>query len=418
MCQICQKVHRRGAATKQHKLLLGDDMPKEPVKAAEDKPVNENDTGRMHSHLTQGKQGDQSEQNECDPEEGKQSDQREGQQNDPTERKQCASTEGKQDAEGRQGGRRERKQGSSPKGKQVDLKESGSGRTGTSCSMRAVYLEQLVVGSESDQYYTAVNALEVLEDGSLLVCDYGNYKVKHFDAEHELQCEVKLPAEPYGMAMLGPIDFKSSGDAVEALITIPSESCLQKIRVKSRRVKSGSKISLEEKLVTTLKCEKIMAFQGNFIVTAYDDMYFCLSLIGKTGKVMRSIYDEPRKSLDIFKSYYEMAVSHDKNIVFITNKKSGCVGISMMDGSVLSKYKEPGEANHYGISADPSGVVYVACCDTDKVVAIGEKTSEKVQDVVNLKDLKPSFVVYKEFGRKLFIGQAKTNKILCYQIRT
>ena len=215
--------------------------------------------------------------------------------------------------------------------------------------------------------------------------------------------------------MLNTVDLKPSADAFEALVTLPSESCLQKIRVKSRRVKSGSKISLEGKMTTTLKCEKIMAFHGNFIVTAYDDMYFCLSVIDKMGKVIRSIYDEPKKSLDIFKNYYEMAVSPDEKTVFITNKKLGCVGISI-NGSVLFKYKERGEANHYGISADPSGMVYVACCDTDKVVAIS-KTGKKVQDIVTLKDLKPSFVVYKDFGRKLFVGQANTNKILCYQIK-
>ena len=48
MCLSCQKVHRRGAATKQHKLLTGEDMPKDPDKVTEDKPVG--DTGLEGQH--------------------------------------------------------------------------------------------------------------------------------------------------------------------------------------------------------------------------------------------------------------------------------------------------------------------------------------------------------------------------------
>lgn len=286
-------------------------------------------------------------------------------------------------------------------------KQQGGNHTGTAepttdnaKDKRSVYLEHIVVGAALDKYNVAINALEVTSEDLLLVCDYGNYKVKLLNPENELLSEVSLSSEPYGMALL---------DSSEAIVTLPKDSCLQLVKIKS-----GRTLILEDKIKTKLCCEKIMGYEENFIVTAYDDIYFNISIIDKKGKVLRSIYNEPRKSLHVFKSYNEMAVSPDKTTIYITNKKVGCVGISL-EGKTLFGFKESGESNHYGICTDSDGLVYIACYDTDKIVLINNM-GKKIKDIVSLKGLKPSYVGYSHTDSKLFVEQVNTNKVLCYQI--
>ena len=269
--------------------------------------------------------------------------------------------------------------------------------------MNAVYLEQLAVGSDTDKYYAQVNARETMIDGSILVCDYGNYKLKYYDADGDFLNEISLSSEPYGMAQLS---------STEVIVTLPKESHLQIVKIKS-----GSRLGLGKKLKTKLRCEKILKYydeliNDEFLVVAYDDMYYCIIRMVSNGKILESLYSEPKQSLDIFESYYEIALSPDQEILYVTNKKSGLLGMSLK-GEIVLKYQEPGEDNHYGVSIDPEGKIYIACYDNDKIVIVN-KNGEKVKDLVSLKDMRPSYVEYNAKENKLYVGQSNSNKILCY----
>ena len=232
----------------------------------------------------------------------------------------------------------------------------------------------------------------------MLVCDYGNYKLKYYDADGDFLNEISLPSEPYGMAKLNP---------TQVIVTLPKDSHLQIVTIKS-----SSRLALGKKIKTKLRCEKILGYHDAYLVVAYDDMYYCLSRMDSNGKFQQSFYSEPKQSLDIFESYYEIALSPDTEILYVTNKKSGLQGLSLK-GEIVLKYQEPGEDNHYGLSTDLEGNIYIACYDNDKIVIVNNK-GEKVKDLVSLKDLRPSYVEYNAWQYKLYVGQTNSNKILCY----
>ena len=269
-----------------------------------------------------------------------------------------------------------------------------------SSDINAVYLEQIAVGSETDKYYAYLIAREDMIDGSMLVCDSDNRKLKYYDANGDFLNEIGLSCEPYGM-------IQSS--STEAIVTQPEEFHLQIVKIKS-----GSQLEFGKRLKTKLKCEKILRYHDTFLAVASDDMYCCISRMDSNGKILQSLYSEPIQSLHIFESYYAIALSPDKDILYVANMKKGILGISL-NGEIVLNYQEPGEEKHYGVTTDQEGNIYIACFDHNKIVMVN-KHGRKVKDLVSLKDLQPIYVEYNAIENKLYVGQLNSNKMLCYQI--
>ena len=269
-----------------------------------------------------------------------------------------------------------------------------------SSDINAVYLEQIAVGSETDQYYAFLLARETMIDGSMLVCDSDNRKLKYYDANGDFLNEIGLSCEPYGMAKIS---------STEVIVTQPEEFHLQIVQITS-----ASQLAFGKRLKTKLKCEKILRYHDTFLAVASDDMYCCISRMDSNGKILQSLYSEPMQSLHIFESYYAIALSPDQKILYVANMKKGLLGISLKGENVLN-YQEPGEEKHYGVTTDSEGNIYVACFDHDKIVMVN-KNGGKVKDLVSLKDLQPNYVEYNVIENKLYVGRLNSNKMLCYQI--
>ena len=269
-----------------------------------------------------------------------------------------------------------------------------------SSDINAVYLEQIAVGSETDKYYAYLIARENMIDGSMLVCDSDNRKLKYYDANGDFLNEIGLSCDPYGMAKIS---------SNEVIVTQPEEFHLQIVKIMS-----GSQLAFGKRLRTKLKCEKILRYHDTFLAVASDDMYCCISRMDLNGKILQSLYSEPIQSLHIFEMYCAIALSPDKEILYVANMKKGLLGISLK-GEIVLNYQEPGEEKHYGVTTDQEGNIYIACFDHDKIVMVN-KNGEKVKELVSLKDLKPNYVEYNAIENKLYVGQLNSNKMLCYQI--
>ena len=94
----------------------------------------------------------------------------------------------------------------------------------TNVDTKAVYLEQITIGSLTDKSFSLVNAKETMIGGSMLICDYANHKLKLFNSDGDFLYEKGLSSEPSGMASLTP---------TEAILTLPEECCLQNVKIKS-----------------------------------------------------------------------------------------------------------------------------------------------------------------------------------------
>ena len=58
-----------------------------------------------------------------------------------------------------------------------------------------------------------------------------------------------------------------------------------------------------------------------------------------------------------------------------------------MNGEIVFRVKTKGTPNYWGVDTDSVGVLYIACYDTDKGIALRDN-GETVQDVVSQEGLK------------------------------
>ena len=267
-------------------------------------------------------------------------------------------------------------------------------------NLDAVSCGQIDISSATDEKQAMVSAMEVIGEGYLLVCDNANKKVKLFDEDSEVLSEVTLSSEPRGMTVF---DYSS------IVVSLPKEKCLQYMSIDS-----DNDISLRNKIKTNLRCNKLVKYQESIIAHAYDDSHRFFNVIDKDGQEVRCILSESRNSNGIFNKIRFLSISSDNKILYVTDEQHGCIGLSM-NGEVVFRKKGSGTPNHWGISIDPMGFVYIASYDEDKVVAINDR-GEKLKDLVHLKALRPCAISFSEADNRLFVKKGSSNLVLIFQI--
>ena len=272
--------------------------------------------------------------------------------------------------------------------------------TGNANGGKAVYIEQIDIGIKTDKSRTIVSAIEFTEDGGLLVCDVGNKKVKLFDSDHELLSETCVTSQPMGMALLTSED---------AMISLPQEKSLQKIKIKKRCI-----LSLDQKLRTKLMCYRLLKYKDQMVVYAKDDLYRFFNIMDMEGNTVRCIMNEPRESVGIFTNVFYMSLSADSQSLYVTDQEKGCVRLPL-HGKVDFMYKEPGTKTHHGVCAGPDNCIYIACNDSDKIVVLDEN-GKKIKDLVSVKGMKPTYLVYNESMGKLLVKRGGPSKVLIYSV--
>ena len=264
----------------------------------------------------------------------------------------------------------------------------------------AVYWGKIDVSSLSDEKQTVISAMEIMREGHLLVCDNANKRIKLLDDDSEILSELPLTSEPRGMVAIS---------ASNALISLPSEKSLI-----SFKVKSDHTLVALNKITTKFRCNKLVKYGDDIIAHAYDDNARFLNIMDKEGNVLHCIMKESRGSNGIFGRIRFMALSTDNKILYVTDELQGCVGISM-NGEIVFRVKRNGTPNYWGVDTDSVGVLYIACYDTDKVIALRDN-GKTVQEVVSKEGLKPCAIFYDDVDQKLYLKKGNSNIVLVFQI--
>ena len=267
---------------------------------------------------------------------------------------------------------------------------------------QATYVEQIDIAMPTDKRKPIVSAMEVTEDGGLIVCDSGNQKIKLFDSNYAALSELDLTAKPMGMVLVSSSDL---------IVSLPDEQCLQKVKIKK-----GCLLTLENKVKTKLNCYRLLRNQDHILAYAHDDLYRFFNIMDTDGNTIRCIMNEPRDSGNepIFKNVFYMCLGTDNKNIYATDEQQGCVGISL-NGKVDFTYKDVQTKSHHGVCGGADNSVYLACNDSDKIVAI-DKKGQKLKDLISVKGIKPAYLFYNKIGKKLFVKRGGTSKVLIYTI--
>ena len=265
----------------------------------------------------------------------------------------------------------------------------------------ATYIEQIDLTS-TDKRKVIIAAMEVTEAGELLICDSSNNKIKLYDSNYKILSEVELTSKPMGMVSVTASDF---------IVSLPKEQCLQKVKIKNAVL-----LSLEDKIKTKLKIYRLLRYNDQILAYAHDDLYRFFNIMDTEGNTIRCIMNEPRASdnTPVVSNLTYMCLGLDNKSFYVTDHLSGCIGISI-NGKEEFRFKDTDTGYHHGVCPGPDNAIYVACNDSDKIVAI-DKKGQKICDLISVKGMKPAYIFYSQTVGKLFVKRGGSNKVLIYDI--
>ena len=247
-----------------------------------------------------------------------------------------------------------------------------------------VYLQDIDISSTSDEALPQVQTLEVLPNGSLLVCDASNKTIKMFDSNFEFMTEIKLSALPQSMAMF---------DSTDGMIAFPSENCVQGIKIPdSSSLKLGKKYKTKDIMV-----EQISKYEDDMIALADDSLFWYLYTMDRKGQLSRCLKKEPKLS-QLFQSPITIHASHCRNIIYFVDVISGCCGISQ-NGDVLFQNRNTGGKRHVGICTISDNLACISTRGSDEIMIINTE-GKHVKSMPALKGLET--LTYSETLNKLF----------------
>ena len=266
----------------------------------------------------------------------------------------------------------------------------------------AVHIGQIHVTVITDEDTAIVCALEVLDEERFVVCDSANNKIKMFHIEDKLLSEVALTSKPGGLVML---------TATDILVSLPLEQCLQMAKTDSR-----NQLIMKSKANTSKRYYRLIKYQENVIVHAEDDSQKFIFVMDKNGKEVRRIITDTKGRDAVFSVVRFICISTDDNVLYVTDSKRGCIGLSMT-GDVLFAYKETKTKEHWGVCTDKNGCVYLSCPDTDKIVMLNNK-GEKIKDLLQKKGMDPGFMSFSKLSDSLFVWSDQVKYVLIYKLKS
>lgn len=256
--------------------------------------------------------------------------------------------------------------------------------------------------SETSGGMSKIIGLEIISDDQMLVCDQKRQKVillniNYNDLQIRQHHSVGLSSVPYSMTLM---------DDTTAFVST-NDNSIQKVKIID-----GKSLVVTETIELDHQYIRLVKYEQNMIAYERTDTEsIVVSVINQNGEQIRLVTNDPEK---YFQSVGFVCLSPGKDIIYITVKKHGCIGISMA-GKMVFKYKADGVQYYQGVSTDSEGYIYLAEGDTENIVVVNNK-GEKVTDLFTSKGMHPNYMTFNEMLDKLFVVKGKTGKIMVFNM--
>ena len=248
--------------------------------------------------------------------------------------------------------------------------------------------------------------IEILPDGEILLCDKTTNKVYMLCKSYTLLGTFKLNGQPSCM---------TATSSKSIVVSLPAQSSLQfaEIDEKLNFAKGQTK-------KTKVPCLFIAQYAKELIAIMDDTLCKCFVKMDTIGNITSQIYVNKENDL---KTILFMTVCSVNDIIYITEKTRGCVGISMTDGVIVFKYKAKQFPCYTGLTTHPTGRLFIAESDAVKIIAIhpddGKHVdrTEEVNDFISAEGLRPSCIAYSSVHRILAVHtQSNRNRVRVFKI--
>ena len=270
---------------------------------------------------------------------------------------------------------------------------------------KATFIGELSIASP---YGTSkIVGLEIMPDGKLLVCDQTQQSIALLDIDYNnLQVQalssVTLSSVPYSMVLMND---------TSAFVSLPNEKTIQKAEITHNNLVLTS--TVPDDTESNHEYIRLVKYKQNLLAHERLDDGSIITEIDQDGKEIQLIH-VTNDSGHLIQSIGFISVSPNLDTIYITEKKHGCIGISM-NGDLVFQYKANDVQTYQGVYVDTDGYIYLAELDKDNIVVVNDK-GEKIKDLVTMKGMQPNCLTFDSNGDRLLVVKGKLGKILAFEL--
>ena len=260
------------------------------------------------------------------------------------------------------------------------------------------------VSLPDDVRQTWITGCCFMPGGELVLCDYGNHKVKVLDSSFEMRESANLPVAPFGVAAV---------DGNTVIVTLPKECQLQYIQVLPYLIKTH--IKFVDKwcwgVAVATGFIYVMCDRGNYDaeLRVYDVSWNLLKRIG---------INPDGTNNRIFEVGRYIAVSRSENKIFATDWETDTVWCLTTDGETVYQYRNEALRKPRGLFVDEKDNVIVVGWKGDFVhIILADGCSHKT--LLSSKDgiSGPQCVSFRPSDGIVAIGTYWKNDLLLYKMK-
>ena len=260
---------------------------------------------------------------------------------------------------------------------------------------------QIDIKSSEDRYGYWFTGCEVMQDGSIIVCDYRDYKVKCLDSSFTSKGDFSLQTGPWDV---------SAVNKNMAIITLPDANQVQYMEV-IPRLKNGRTIQLN------MACWGVhVADEEIYITTHHGTLKGEVRVLDFDGNMIRRIGMNQDGSF-MFDRPYHITVSPLSRNIYVSDIGSSSVWCLKSDGGVVYQYKDRDLTSPRGVCVDAEDNILL-CGNNSNTVQIVTASGKKHSTLLTAKDgLKsPTSVAYRHSNASLIVGCYESSKLFVYKL--
>jgi hypothetical protein len=229
------------------------------------------------------------------------------------------------------------------------------------------------VWTEGDfESQTCCTAIEVLDDGNVLISDRDNMKLKWFRSNFLLIKSFKLSSEPWGITQIS---------ADKYIVTLPTQRSFQEIDFCKGDITLGRKVLLGIECMCVVRLDEKLMFAG----INHDRPSFLLTKLD--GSEKQFILTEEKFNLFRRPNHLLKSLTNP-NLVFVSDVDKGVFGINVMQREVVFHYTSESLMCSMGMTITEKERLYICSQHTNSIHCISQDGtflySVSLQDVMAL----------------------------------
>ena len=249
-----------------------------------------------------------------------------------------------------------------------------------------------------DSTQCCVTGCVFLSNGRLVLVDYNNQRLKLFNPEYELITQKKFDDRPWDVASL------------QTEVIAVSFPFIKTIKI----MKAGKNFAIQSEVRTEFKCHGVgyHKTEETLWVACGEGAKTQLQVYNLDGIIKKIIIPK----IGILQEPSYVTMNADCSKFFVSDLKTGIVAFNTVkDCEVLFQYHDDSIQKYWGVTADPSGRVYVVTTDPDSLYALyGQFNGRLLTELES--DEKPCAVAYNRTLGTLAVTRWKSETIEVYRV--